>query len=428
MKKISAIFAILILLVPQILSQEMGVKDAGYYIQTGLEAYQNGDFAGFRDNLIKAHELRPGSPSVAYNLACAYSLAGDGIEAVKLLDKLVEMGIDYGLENDPDLKSLHDIDEFKAVLEKSKALKVPVINSETAFVISEKDLTPEGIAYDEIIGKFYLGSMRKRKIISLDMDGKISEFISPGRDGMWAPVGLRVDPIRRLLWVCNVVTPIMKDYSPDMKNGTALFKFDLEKGMLLGKYYPPDDKHDYYFNDIALKSNGDLYVTCHRSGIVFKLDYEKNSFDIFLEPKSYVGGNGATLSKDEKKLFVVDYAEGVNVVDLETGKYKTLKTPDDITLFGIDGMYFYDNSLLAVQNGLSPNRVVRYMLNDNFDAITSAKIIEYANPVFSAPTTGAIVNGYFYYIANSGLSNFDRDGNLISEDGFKDVIIMKARL
>jgi hypothetical protein len=109
-----------------------------------------------------------------------------------------------------------------------------------------------------------------------------------------------------------------------------------------------------------------------------------------LEPKSYVGGNGATISKDETKLFVVDYADGVNVVDLETGKYKTLKTPDNITLFGIDGMYFYDNSLLAVQNAIFPNRVVRYMLNDDFDAVTKAEIIEYANPVLSAPTTGAI--------------------------------------
>jgi sugar lactone lactonase YvrE len=428
MKKISVVFAIVFLFGPQILAQETEEKDAGYYIEKGMEAYQNSDFAGFRDNLIKARELRPGSPSVAYNLACAYSLAGDGTEAVKLLDKLVEMGIDFGIENDQDLKSLQEIEEFKAVLEKSKALKVPVLNSESAFVILEKDLTPEGIAYDEIMKKFYLGSMRKRKIISIDMDGKISEFISSGCDGMWAPTGLRVDPIRRLLWVCNVVSPLMQDYSPDMKNETALFKCDLEKGMLLGKYYPPDDRHDYFFNDIALKSNGDLYITCHHSGIVFKLDYEKDSFDIFLEPKSYVGGNGATISKDETKLFVVDYADGVNVVDLETGKYKTLKTPDNITLFGIDGMYFYDNSLLAVQNAIFPNRVVRYMLNDDFDAVTKAKIIEYANPVLSAPTTGAIASGYFYYIANSGFSNFDRDGNIISEDGFRDVIILKAKL
>lgn len=42
--------------------------------------------------------------------------------------------------------------------------------------IPENDLIPEGIAYDKTTGDLCTGSTWKRKILSIQPDGKVSEF------------------------------------------------------------------------------------------------------------------------------------------------------------------------------------------------------------------------------------------------------------
>jgi hypothetical protein len=41
----------------------------------------------------------------------------------------------------------------------------PTVRSATAFVVGERDLAPEGIAYDPVSHNFYMSSLSKHKII-----------------------------------------------------------------------------------------------------------------------------------------------------------------------------------------------------------------------------------------------------------------------
>ena len=50
------------------------------------------------------------------------------------------------------------------------------------------------------------------------------------------------------------------------------------------------------------------------------------------------------------------------------------------------------------------------------------------HPHFDIPTTGAITNDQFYYIANSQLRSFDKDHNIQPMEKLKDVIILKIKL
>ncbi len=106
-------------------------------------------------------------PHIMYNLACAYSLNHQKDEAIKYLNKYIAISADENIEKDNDFSYIKNSDEFKALLKKIKELNKPINTSSTAFAIDEKDLHPESIAYDENTGIFYLGSIHKRKIISL---------------------------------------------------------------------------------------------------------------------------------------------------------------------------------------------------------------------------------------------------------------------
>src|SRR5262245_61880977 len=76
-------------------------------------------------------------------------------------------------------------------------------NSTVAFYLEEKDFLPESVAYDPKDKSFYVGSTRKGKIVRVDASGNVSDFIAPRQDGLWMVIGIKINPTRRVLWVCS---------------------------------------------------------------------------------------------------------------------------------------------------------------------------------------------------------------------------------
>ena len=135
-----------------------------------------------------------------YNLACAYSLNHQKDEAIKYLKKYISISADENIEKDNDFSYIKNSDEFKTLVNEIKELNKPINTSSTAFVIDEKDLHPESIAYDETTGIFYLGSIHKRKIISIDQNGISKIFVPEKQDSLMAVNGIKINSKDRLLW------------------------------------------------------------------------------------------------------------------------------------------------------------------------------------------------------------------------------------
>lgn len=104
-------------------------KDPGY-----AEAYSNRaaaymlqrKFNKADDDLRKAKELKPDSPSIRYNYASLHSLRGNVDLALDEIDAALAKGFsDYdALRRDPDLENLRRSPEFRKVLEKHKVFIV----------------------------------------------------------------------------------------------------------------------------------------------------------------------------------------------------------------------------------------------------------------------------------------------------------------
>lgn len=64
--------------------------------------------------------LLPDDPVVFYNLACSYALTGSPKKALTVLKQSLDLGYDdiQHMLRDPDLKSLHDQEEFFDILRK----------------------------------------------------------------------------------------------------------------------------------------------------------------------------------------------------------------------------------------------------------------------------------------------------------------------
>lgn len=73
---------------------------------------------------------------------------------------------------------------------------------EPVFTVTEKDLFPEGIAFDSVDNAIYISSILKNKIVVRN-GSIISDFIETGQYGFMGGVGLHVDSKRRILWACS---------------------------------------------------------------------------------------------------------------------------------------------------------------------------------------------------------------------------------
>ena len=149
------------------------------------EAYDRGDMPGFLQGSTEAARLRPGDVWMLYNLACAQARNGQTRAAVETLAAIAAHRVGGDLSGDADLDSIRNDDGYKDVVAKMAALKAQRITSgaKPAFIVAEKGLVPEGVAYDPKTRAFFLASIRQRKILRIGADGRVSEFVS-ARDGL----------------------------------------------------------------------------------------------------------------------------------------------------------------------------------------------------------------------------------------------------
>lgn len=414
-------------LLTQTLLDGQEVRDLRYYSQQAAKAYKEKNYAAYLENMLQAVQLRPGNPTLLYNLAGAYALTGNRGEALSGLARVAEMGLVYKAESDEDFSSIKETEEFRKILRRFESNKAPVGRSSTAFTVEEKGLVTEGVAYDAAEDVFYLSSVRARKILRVSRDGRTTEFASE-RDGLWSAMGMKVDARRRHLWVATASVPQMINYRKEEEGQSGVLKFDLRTGKLIGKYILPKNPRPHWLGDLALNSAGDLFVTDSLTPALYLLRAGETELRPLFEGAPLISPQGLAFGNDENRLFLADYSKGLFVYDLKTRTLTQLSPSPHMALIGIDGLYFYRGSLVAIQNGTRPHRVVRISLSADFKRAESLEVIEANNPLFDEPTLGVIVKDSFYYVANSQWGAVDKSGNIASPERLRPTVILKTKL
>lgn len=315
------------------------------------------------------------------------------------------------------------LDTYAELIEQSKAFLRPVNTSSIAFKLDEKNLIPEGVAYDNKTKKVFISSIYKRKIKVIDKNGKTSDFIPSGFEDIKGVIGMEVDEKRNELWVCSGVTNQVENFQ-NLEKQAGIYCFDISTSTLKKKYLLKDE-NNRLLNDLTVHSDGTVYITESLQGQVFRIRPESDSLELFIDSDHYYFANGICLSEDEKQLFVAHFS-GIDCIHLTSGKVSRIKHSDSITLGRIDGLAFYKNTLIAHQPSLL-NGVYQYKLNNHRDSIVSKQILERNHPEFDVPTTGEIAGKEYYYIANAQLGKF-KDNSILPIDQLKEVIIMKCTL
>ena len=391
-----------------------------------VSAYKAKEYKLFYRKIKEANKLHPYHQGIQYQLGLAAALTGNNTEAIAFLKKAILTNADFVIENNPDFKSIAGLKEFKALLDLQKKWKASIVKSDTAFIVSDRQLHVEGIDFDRKSNSFFLGSIHKRKVIRVDENGLATDFCASGFEGMTSVFGLKVDAKRSVLWVCSSPMEEMQNF--DSTARSAVFKFNLKSGKLIQKYVASATEPDGIFGDLMFNSKGEPFISDGKNNNIIMVNEATGKLESIFSSSDFWNIQGVALSADEKSLFISDYVKGIFKLDLTSKTLGEVKCPLDVSLKGIDGLYWYENSLLAIQNGVNPFRLTRYYLNKEGTTIIKFEVLEKDHPAFNEPTLGTVRGNNFYYIANSQWSGYDKDHQPKPAAQLQDIVVLKLLL
>lgn len=400
------------------------MAESGARVREALEARDSGDLNGYLSGLEDAESLRPGHPELLYLIAGARSLLGDAAGALAALERIADMGLALVPDDDPDFAALRQDPRYAALSTRLDDNGKPRGRSRTAFVIpGEPDFIPEGLAHDARDGSFYVGSVHRRKILRVDSAGVVDAFVRPGTGGLMSAMGMFVDPREDVLWVATAGVPETGGLAVAQRGRSAVFQFDLKTGDPRVTFHFSNREEERVVGDLVRADDGDVYASDARGSGIYRIRAGGDFLETFVQPGVFRSPQGMAVSEDGRSLYVADYSKGVFRVHRMTREAVRLPHPPDVTLLGIDGLVRHRQTLIAIQNGTSPHRILRLDLGTDGSAIRSVEILASNLPEWDEPTLGLVVGDRFYYVANSQWNRFV-DGALPPSGDLADPRIM----
>ncbi len=373
----------------------------------------------------EANQFHPYHQGLLYQLGIAASLNGKNKEAFSYLKQAILINADYQLEGVDDLASLKKDSDWIQLIALQKKWQQPIIRSKEAFTLKDRQLHAEGIDYDPGEKAFYIGSIHKRKIVKI-VSGEVQDFCEPRCEGMTGIFGIKIDRKRNILWACSSPMQEMENY--DSLSRSAVFKFELSSGKVIKKYELPIQYKNSVFGDLILDFAGNPFISDSKNNIIWTLSPITDQIEVYYTSPEFWNIQGLTFNQNQDWIFISDYVKGVFKINLSTKELKKIATRQEVSLKGIDGIYFYKGTLIAIQNGVNPLRVTNYYLNERQNEVIDYKIIDNNHPDFNEPTLGVIIDKDFYYIANSQWGGYDSDNKIKPNEMLKDIVILKYRL
>ena len=347
------------------------------------------------------------SPDSLLEAARAEVHVGDLTAASRKLQEFVTMGEWSDLPNKSDeFAPLRERGSFSELEARMKANRSPISLATKIFSIHDADLLAEDVDYDANAQRFLITSVRKKKIVAITATGADQDFAKAPDN--WSMLAIKVDARRRVVWATEVALQGFI-FAPASDWGrSAVVCYDLGSGKLLRRIEGPRGSA---LGDMVLTAEGNVIVSDGNGGGVYRLMRNSEVLQR-LDDGDFMSPQTPAMHPDGRHVFVPDYMRGIGVLEITTKHVRWLSMQGRFALSGIDGLYFEEGRLIAVQNGTSPERAVAFTLDRTLSRVIGEKIIERSTEHFGDPTHGVVVDGSFYYIANSGWDLLDDQGNV----------------
>lgn len=307
-----------------------------------------------------------------------------------------------------------------------RAATEPVARSNTLATLRDSTMFPEGMDIDARTGNAYVASIRHRTVFEWRPDGNERTLLAPDRRDMGAIFGVRVDPRNDVLWVTTSSALQSEGAGASEAPIAALLQIRVADGAILHRWDVPAAPSGHILGDLAIAANGDVFVTDSRSPVVYRLRSGADTLESITHPL-FRSLQGVAPTPDGRAVYLADYSHGLLRLDLESGNVSVLAHEAFVSTLGLDGIASYGGSIVAVQNGIAPARIVRYTLDAAGTRIMQSATLD-RNPLADEPTIGTVVNGAFVYVANSQWEKYSENGERIAARALTRPVLLRVPL
>ncbi|MFP2932360.1 SMP-30/gluconolactonase/LRE family protein [Pyxidicoccus sp. 3LG] len=361
----------------------------------------------------EAHAAWPTQAAYAYGLAALSARLGDAAATAHWLDVSAALGLGTDIARDASFSRVLATATVRDAAERLARNLEPRARSTLAFRLREEDFFPEGIACEATGETCYVASVKHRKVVRVGRDGRSTEVVPPGQDGVLAALAVAVSLDERTLWVTSAAIPQMQGFAKGDENLANVHAFDLPSGRLQRRLGFPAGTGPHAPGDIHVTSNGEVFVSDSQHPVLYRVPPTGDTLEVFASDPLFRSPQGVAESADGRTLYVADYSHGILAVDRASRKVSEVTPPiGAATVLGIDGLVRHEDSLIGIQNGLQPARVIRMRLDTSPLRIQSVELLDRHLPEADQPTIGAVVGDALLYVANSQWEQYDDEGRL----------------
>jgi hypothetical protein len=410
----------------------------------GVAAKQK-DWQAARDVLTQiGRELPAPTPRYFLTVASIEAKLGHKTEALQWLEKFAATGLNFDLAHDEELKELLTDPAGQKIAAQMKQHSMPKTGTELVCSLPQMDTMPEDIAYlksssSKSEGSFYVSSIQHHTLYRLSLpkagskECAMQELPLAEEARRWPTMAVSADPKRNVLWMTASAMPGFTGFSKEDEGKALLMEVDAASGKVLRRF-DPATTGPAVLGDMCVTENGTVYVTDSIGGGVYRLHGDLQTAKLEKIADGLFSPQTPVLARDGKRLFVADYTMGVAVIDLPaanaaastTAKISYLPHPINVAVVALDGLYMSGDSLIGIQNGTDPVRILRLRLNRAQTEITGVEVIEQATERMGDPTHAVAVDGWFYVSANVGWSKVDDNtGQLKPGEKFTPPVLLR---
>ncbi len=379
--------------------------------------------------LEHAQKLYPYDHRIMVQLVAGYALQDEKTKAYNLMLIMQQQGIGFDFNQLPQTGNIRGTESYQYINDLLIKNAAGASISTRAFVLPKQARLIEAISFDPRKQSFLFGSVREPAILVLDQHGQTvanaPDFNQHVRFGVF---DLAVDAERRHLWASTSAVPQQLGYKSSDFGKNALLKMDLDSGKLLASYKIMPDGSPHGMGNIALASDGTVYLADLRSPVIYQLPPGAEQLSVLAIGPALPDIHGIALNEQDQLLYLADQNRGLAFIDLKDKRPYLMGAPETLNLGGIEGIDYWNNQLIIIQPGMRPARVMQILLGNNGRNIVTSAPIDANHDDFLAPNFGVIAGDDYYYLAASHWSAYDLQGNRLPGSRVDPVPVLKFPL
>ena len=374
-------------------------------------AMQAKDHRTARMEVERAATAWPTQQVYAWGRVTLAARAIDTVGFARALEAFTELGFGGDMRSDAAIAKLANLPSLRSVRARNDANRAAMPRGSVRATLPDSSFWPEGVDYDPRTGRFYVASVRHGTIAEVGNDGKVRELIPRRATHIGAMLGVRVDPARGVLWATTSGIPQFEGYQPGDSGVAALLRIRISDGAIEARWDLPLVAGGHVLGDLAVGPTGDVFFTDSAQPVLYRLRTGTDSLQQYTHPL-FRSLQGIAPMADGRAVYVADYSHGLLRVELTTRSVSRLADAPGSTSLGCDGIVLSGDTIIAVQNGVAPPRIMRYEVDPLELRIVRALVLDRDLALAPEPTIGTLAGAMFVYVSNSLWDEFG-DGGVV---------------